>query len=550
MTERGHPSSKLTPNAAGDIRLSSTQVFGAADWVVWAFLTALNASALVALLAFSTGATGMFSNPVSIAIMALLLVGLALWWIRWLGLPLMRKPTVVSSATDLRVGVATTFVPGAESLEMLEETVQALVAMSYPHETWVLDEGDDPTVRAICDLYDARHFTRRYTPAYNTDSGRFARATKYGNYNAWLAEIGFDLYDVIVSFDPDHAPVRAFLERVLGFFCDSDVGYVQAAQVYYNQSASFIARGAAEETYTYYSSLQMTSFALSYPIVTGCHNAHRTSALREIGGFPAHEADDLLMTIGYGAAGYRGVYVPEVLARGITPVDWGGYLGQQRRWARSVMDVKLWQLPRYWRRLSLRARLAGMVHGLHYLYPLTTVLGIALLVYLLVSGAMIPLLGLGGAARIAGVALALLLGDAYRQRFFIDRRRELGVHWRSSVLRFAKWPALLLGLADALRRKKPHYLLTPKAQTKSRRSPYLWPHAVVAGILAACWAVGFVRGADPQLGSQLIAGVTAAISLLVFMSGRSRFPAPYDRVLQRAAIGHSGLEYLPASPGT
>src|SRR5215468_4921127 len=93
--------------------------------------------------------------------------------------------------------------------------------------------------------------------------------------------------------------------------------------------------GAAEETYAYYSAAQMAAYALGYPIITGCHNAHRVTALQAVGGFAPHEADDLLLTLHYRARGWRGVYVPQVLARGLTPVDWPGYLQQQRRWARS-----------------------------------------------------------------------------------------------------------------------------------------------------------------------------------------------------------------------
>jgi cellulose synthase (UDP-forming) len=70
---------------------------------------------------------------------------------------------------------------------------------------------------------------------------------------------------VIVAFDPDHVPDRNFLVRVLGYFADPDVGYVQAAQVYYNPAARLVARGAAEETYAYYSSIQMSSYAVGYP---------------------------------------------------------------------------------------------------------------------------------------------------------------------------------------------------------------------------------------------------------------------------------------------
>ena len=49
----------------------------------------------------------------------------------------------------------------------------------------------------------------------------------------------------------------------------------------------------------------------------------------------------MVMTFITGRTGWQGVYVPEILARGITPVDWMGYLRQQRRWARSVLDFKL-----------------------------------------------------------------------------------------------------------------------------------------------------------------------------------------------------------------
>ena len=35
------------------------------------------------------------------------------------------------------------------------------------------------------------------------------------------------------------------------------------------------------------------------------------------------------------------MYVPEVLAVGLTPTSWTGYMRQQARWTRSVLDIKL-----------------------------------------------------------------------------------------------------------------------------------------------------------------------------------------------------------------
>ena len=128
-------------------------------------------------------------------------------------------------------------------------------------------------------------------------------------------------YDLLVAFDSDHIPRPDYLKQVLGYFSDESVAYVQPAQAYYNQQASFIAAAAAEETYAYYWSTQMISFAVGFPMIVGCHNTHRITALRQIGGFAPHEADDMVMSLLYRVNGWRGVYLPEILARGLTPVE-------------------------------------------------------------------------------------------------------------------------------------------------------------------------------------------------------------------------------------
>jgi cellulose synthase/poly-beta-1,6-N-acetylglucosamine synthase-like glycosyltransferase len=279
--------------------------------------------------------------------------------------------------------------------------------MDYPHDTWVLDEGDDPRVKTLCARIGARHFSRKSLPHYHTADGRFRSHSKHGNYNAWLAEHGLEQYDLVVNVDPDHIPAPTFLHEVLGYFDDPWIGYIQAAQAYYNQEASFIARGAAEETYAYYAATQMASYALGFPIVTGCHTAHRTVALRQLGGFAPHDADDLLITFLYRAAGWQGVYVAKILARGLTPVDWVGYLTQQRRWARSVLDIKCRLYPHLAGRLPRRERVIGFWHGLYYLQGLTTGVGVGLLSYMLASGAVSQFLIDGTLWRLLGVYVAL-----------------------------------------------------------------------------------------------------------------------------------------------
>ncbi len=236
------------------------KVFTRIDNVVFALLTGLSAAAIAHFLAHWLSFGDWRTHPGTFLILTFIVFfKVANSLARWFTLPLMKRPHVTAPSNGLKVAVVTTIVPGAESLEMLEETVRALVALDYPHDTWVLDEGDDEEVKALCRRGGALHFSRKNLPQYRTDGGAFKVGSKHGNYNAWLYEIGFDRYEIIAAFDPDHVPDGAFLSRVLGYFEDPTVGYVQAAQAYYNQGASFIARGAAEETYEYYSCTQMAA---------------------------------------------------------------------------------------------------------------------------------------------------------------------------------------------------------------------------------------------------------------------------------------------------
>src|SRR5262249_16209828 len=154
--------------------------------------------------------------------------------IRWFTLPYMRRPRLREARPGWKVAVITTFVPGAEPLEMLEETVRALRVLDYPHDTWVLDEGNADQVRALSHKPGVHQFSRQQPPQFQMASGIFQANSKHGNYNAWLYAIGFDRYDIITAFDPDHVPEPTFLSHVLGYFDDPQVGYVQTAQAYYN----------------------------------------------------------------------------------------------------------------------------------------------------------------------------------------------------------------------------------------------------------------------------------------------------------------------------
>jgi cellulose synthase (UDP-forming) len=510
------------------------RVFKWWDYPIFVFLSILSLGAILSFLLNWFSPEDWLLHPVSFPLMtAILLVILTNNQGRWFLLYYMRKPRPMTPRPGWKVAVVTTFVPNGEPLEMLEETVQALVGLDYPHDTWVLDEGDDEKVKALCLKLGASHFSRKNLLQHKAREGTFQSDSKHGNYNVWLHEVGFDGYDFITTFDPDHVPNSTFLGGVLSFFEDEKVAYVQAAQAYYNQKASFIARGAAEETYAYYSSVQMASYGMGYPIIVGSHNSHRVTALKEIGGFAAHDADDLLVTLRYQTAGWRGVYVPQILARGLTPVDWGGYLQQQRRWARSVLDIKLRQHSESSKGLSWKSRIMSFLHGLNYLHRAVIIFFSLFLIGLMLATGRTPAVVSYLTIQKLGILCAVLqLCEFYRQRFYLDPRNEWGFHWRVALLQYAKWPWFLLALLDVLFGRRMPYALTSKVRSNSINHWLLLPNLLIITFLGGAWVVGQSLAVTVHPLVYVFATVFVVASIVLIWTEFWDFPPPYEKQFQ------------------
>src|SRR5215208_3110507 len=163
-------------------------VFSRWDYLAFSLLTAVNWTVIGLFLYYWFAPNLWQADSVVVWVFTCqLLYWLALHQFHWFMLPFMMKPTPMSLLPGWKVGVATTYVPGLESFEMLEKTVTALLTMRYPHDTWVLDEGDNEDVKDLCERLGAHYFSRKPLTQYQTPSGRYAARTKHGNYNAWLS---------------------------------------------------------------------------------------------------------------------------------------------------------------------------------------------------------------------------------------------------------------------------------------------------------------------------------------------------------------------------
>ena len=140
------------------IRIARVSSTTAKSWRLWAvllfFFRVLAAFAVVVPLLFAASLAS-----VALAFSAMFLIAGS--FVRWVFLLLIAETEFIAPPPGVRVAVVTTFVPEVESLQMLERTLRAMTQISYPHDTWLLDEGDDAAAIELCQRLGVRHFSRR-----------------------------------------------------------------------------------------------------------------------------------------------------------------------------------------------------------------------------------------------------------------------------------------------------------------------------------------------------------------------------------------------------
>ena len=391
----------------------------------------------------------------------------------WFFVARMRRPVHIVPAPGRRVAMITLCVPSHESLDVIAAQLEALTRVRYPHDSWVLDEGGDPDVEALAAEYGVRYFTRKGRPAWNQPGPPFQAKTKAGNVNAWLDHVGMQGidYDVFVQLDIDHHPTPEYLDRTLGYFDDPAVAWVQAPSVGGNLE-HWTARGLAEQDLVLQGPLQMGFYGHSRtPFIIGSHTTYRTEAVRGIGGFQPTRAEDHLDTVVLAAAGHTGVYVPEIIATGEGPADFGTYLGQQFAWAYSMVQIFLQHTPRLVRRYTPgQAFQFLMAQGWYTLWSLSLAVLWVLPVVALLTGRPIANVSLFEylAYNLAVVLTATLMWRWSRRWF---QPSGIGLTWRGMLLEIARWPIVLWAVVNAALRVKRPYMITPKGARAGRPPP-------------------------------------------------------------------------------
>lgn len=399
-----------------------------------------------------------------------------------------------------RVAVITLTVPGSESLSIVRRQMLAMKDISYPHDDWILvDKEHSPVIeemaRELGVSYFCRHDQRKWgsegVAAWNQAGPPFQMKTKAGNVNAWLDKYG-EGYTHFTQLDIDHNPVPAYLDRVLGFFRNRRVAWVQAPSIYGNRE-HWTARGSSEQEFVLQGPLQMGFFGFCRtPFIIGSHCTYDMEAIRRIGGFQPTRAEDHLDTVILASKGYEGVFLPEVIAVGDGPETFGTYCAQQFAWAFSMIQVLFTHTPRLIRNYSPRQALQFLFVQTWYTFWSITTLTLFIA----------PLLSLASDAPVSRVGFvefflhswpAAITGTA----FWLWSRRwqhpnDLRLSWRGVALHVARWVTVLNAFIQAVLRVKKPYMITVKGLAGEGiprfRMAEVAPYVVlILSSLSVCW---------------------------------------------------------------
>lgn len=364
-----------------------------------------------------------------------------------------------------------------EPYQVLAITIAGAVAVRGAHTTWVLDDGRRPWVKELCERLGARYLTR--------DDNRGAKA---GNINAALKQT---MGEFIAIVDADFVPAPGFLEETLGYFADPNVAIVQGPQEFYNTDSFQHAGDGSDwhEQSSFYRVIQPGKNRHNAVFWCGSPSVVRRAALEDVGGVSmATVTEDLDTSIQLHKRGWRIVFHPETIARGVAPEDYNAFITQRIRWAQGAMQV----IRKEWRRPGL-----SLPQRINYVASTTTYFDAVRKLVLL---AIVPAILFTGEMPVSAPAYQFLA--AWTGFFVLTQMANVALgrgHYRWLLVEMfdlLKMFAFIRSIATLVIARAIRFRVTPKSAAGSRYlHPLAWPYVALIGVYAGALAVGALRTA-------------------------------------------------------
>jgi len=409
-----------------------------------------------------------------------------------------------------------------EGPTILEATLRGAIAardrflVAHPHGRVNIVVCNDGRVANAPNWQDAERLAARLDVQCITRT--IPGGAKAGNIEFCRQHIGATGDALIAIFDADQIAEPDFLLKTVPPFGDPTIGWVQTGQ-YYRNLDNPVAKWANDQQALFYRVLCPGKSRMNAAFICGTNVVIHAGALDEIGGFPQDSVtEDFAASIELHRT-WRSLFLPEVLATGLGPMDLKSYFGQQRRWSIGTLGV----LRNHWRAIFLPRRNGlRLPQRIQYALGCTHYLsGVRDLIYLIA-----PLFFLvGGISAVRGAYLSDFLWH-FLPYWIISQIAFWHLSWRKSSLRgiilsFGSFPVLIGSLCAVLIGRRSKFTVTAKRRTSQSSTRELLPH--FAGFLACVSGIAFTvvarNGESPVIVSALWVVYSAVLLCGMLMLG-------------------------------
>lgn len=244
-----------------------------------------------------------------------------------------------------------------EPFAVVDRALSSAASLEWdgPLNVYVLDDGASPEVERR-----ARELGLNYESRLREGLERTHR--KAGNLNFGLERSDGEM---IFTLDADHEVDPEALKALAGYHRISDVAFVQSKQ-------SFVVPTGDpfnSDDPVFYDAVQLANDADDTTISCGSGVLYRREALEDIGGFAEWNlVEDLTTSYELHSKGWKGLYFPFSVTRGLAPANILEVTRQRLQWAIDTMRIFFWDNPLFKKRLSWNSRLNHLMIGSSYIW--------------------------------------------------------------------------------------------------------------------------------------------------------------------------------------
>src|SRR5437764_15193634 len=348
---------------------------------------------------------------------------------------------------------------------VIERLVEAVCRIDYPRdrlEIQVLDDSTDET-QGI-----ARAAVERSRRA-GIDTSCLHRDDRSG-FKAGALQEGLRIArgELVAVFDADFVPAPDFLLRSVQYFTDPGVGMVQVRWEHLNRDSSHLTQAQAIFLDGHFV-IEHTARNRSgrFFNFNGTAGVWRRATIEDAGGWQ-HDTltEDLDLSYRAQLAGWRFVYLPEIVSPAEVPVEMNAFKSQQHRWAKGSIQTCRKLLPRILRSdLPLGVKAEAFFHlSANFNYPLMCVLSVLMAPSMVIRYNM-------GLYEMLLIDVPLFCAATFSFcNFYMVCQREIHTDWRARLKYVPFLMSVGIGLCinntravfEALLNKKSEFARTPK----------------------------------------------------------------------------------------